>query len=168
MITDYVALGALISCLITGFVFVFFGLPGTYLLLAGALLYDLITWSWAIGSGSILFLVSLVAFGEAFNSIVGVAAARGFKSSFLGTVGAMIGTVVGGVLGIRYDFIGILSGILLGGLFGAFLLEFIRLVSVREAGVASMGAFLGRVMSIFIRFEAAMMMIVVIALSSLT
>jgi uncharacterized protein len=165
MMLETLAGGLLLICMIVGIALVFFGLPGTYLLLFGALLYDLITLSLEIGAGAIIVLSILVAVGEGFGAIVKATGTR-FTSSFIGNAGALLGSVGGAVLGISQGLLGIIIGILTGGALGALFFELVHYLSVSKASRASIGAFFGATMGTFLKFELAMVMILVILLSA--
>lgn len=163
MTPEIIAGAVLLICMIMGVGLVFLGLPGTYIMLFGALLYDTITWSSELSAGTIILLVILVAFGELFGLLVRFAENR-FASCVVGNTGALIGSAAGGALGAQQGLPGILIGIIVGGAFGALLFETVHYFNVLKASRASIGAFLGSVMGIFVKFEVCIVMLVIIAI----
>ncbi|MBI4144888.1 DUF456 domain-containing protein [Candidatus Woesearchaeota archaeon] len=147
---------------LAGIVIVLFGLPGTFVILFGAALYDLISWSMAISWQTLLILLVLAGLGELFDVVVGGIAARRFGSSNIGTVGAIVGAIIGGIVGVPVFVVGSLLGMFLGAFVGAFAVELLHYRSFGKAFKAGIGAFAGKVLSIFVKLELAVIMLAII------
>ena len=103
------------------------GLPGTWLIAATTAL--LAWWQWdqqMIGWPVLAVLFALAALGELLEFIAGVVGTKQFGGSNRGALGAMIGTLVGGVAAIfliPVPVVGSLIGACLGAAMGAWAAE---------------------------------------------
>ncbi|MCB1215569.1 MAG: DUF456 domain-containing protein, partial [Deltaproteobacteria bacterium] len=99
------------------FFLVFLGLPGTWLLAAGALLYG-IFFPFQQGEASLFsvvgVLVLIAALAEILEFLVGTFGAKKFKVSNGGLIAAFIGGLIGLIVGVPIFLIGSLVGMLLG------------------------------------------------------
>ena len=156
------ALIVLVLCILLGFALVLFGLPGTYVIVIGALLYNLIAWSVEISWGTTAVLLVLALIGELFDVIASGIAVKKYGSSFTGMIGAVIGGIVGSIVGVPIPVIGSVIGLFLGGFIGAFVFELIRYRNMKKAWNAGVGSFVGRITSIFIKIVLALIMVLII------
>lgn len=159
---EIIAAVFLVLFALAGIIIVLFGLPGTFVILLGAGLYDLISWSMTISWQTLLILLVLAGLGELFDVVVGGIAARRFGSSSWGTAGAIVGAIVGGFIGVPVFIIGSVIGMFIGGFMGAFAVELVHYRSLSKAWKAGIGAFAGRVLSIFVKLELAVIMLAII------
>jgi len=161
MFHEIIALIVLILFILAAFILVFFGMPGTFLILIGALIYNLITWSWSIGWTALIILLVLALLGELFDVVASAVTARHFGSSWVGVFGAVLGGIAGTVIGVPVPVLGSVLGLFIGAFVGATLFELVRQRSVRKGLRAGVGAFVGRITSIFVKLALAVMMLFV-------
>jgi uncharacterized protein YqgC (DUF456 family) len=126
-------------------------LPGTPLILAGSLLYAVVTDFDPIGVGRLLILTGIAALAYSLDYLAGAVGVKKLG----GSRWAMAGAVVGAVVGI---FFGPL-GIILGPILGAVGLE---LLVSRELGTSvrsGFGTVLGMLFGLAIKFSLAVVMV---------
>src|SRR5689334_20184212 len=129
-------------------------LPGTTIILAGAIIHRLmlgadksIGWTGI----SILVLLTLISYGLEFVS--GYFGAKYFGATRWGTIGALIGGVVGLVFGI--------VGIFVGPIIGALVGEFIAGKRLINAGRAGWGTLLGTIGGMVSKLVIGLVMILI-------
>jgi len=131
---------------LAGLFAVVLGLSGNFILLGLALLVAAVgkfqhfaVWLWFL-------LLGLAVLGEIVESLLGVAAARGFGASRWGMIGAFVGGLLGAALGTAWiPVLGSLIGAFAGAFAGAFLGEILGGQTTRKGARAGLGAFLGKV-----------------------
>jgi uncharacterized protein len=107
-------------------------LPGTPLIVAGALVYAIVTGWTPVGAGRLVILAALAAVGLVLQHMSGALGARRAG----GSRWAVLGAIVGGVVGLFFG----VPGLLLGPPLGAIAAEIIRggdLSASVRAGVAT-------------------------------
>ena len=109
-----------------GLVAVLVGLPGTWLMLAGTALFA--WWGWdegVIGGWTLLVLLVLALVGELVEFVAGMAGAERAGGGWRGSLGALLGGVVGALAGclVPVPVLGVLLGSCVGAGAGAWLLE---------------------------------------------
>jgi uncharacterized protein YqgC (DUF456 family) len=142
------------------------GLPGTWILIAGAIVIDCLDWLWLPPGSPLTFhpltiiaaiLVGLV--GEALEFALSAAGARRFGASKRGMLGAVIGGVVGAIAGtllIWIPVVGTLVGALAGTAAGAIIGETSDgKKTIREATQPAIGAVIGRVLGTLAKLPVA-------------
>jgi uncharacterized protein YqgC (DUF456 family) len=131
------------------------GLPGTPLILAGALLHKL--WFGPAGAAwwVLVLLATLTALSLGLDYLASIYGAKRFGATWRGAVGA----VVGGLVGLFFA----LPGILLGPFIGAFLFELAGRRHWKEASKAGVGATLGLLVGAAGKLASAVAMIGVFA-----
>jgi uncharacterized protein YqgC (DUF456 family) len=132
-------------------------LPGTPLILIGAIVYAIAT-DFAVIDGWILAILALICMvAELFEYVAGAIGAKKYGASKAGVYGAIIGGLVG---------IFILGpiGILIGPMAGAVAAELFAGTSGTNAIRAGIGAIIGAVGGIVFKFIAGVVMIVIILL----
>ena len=163
--------GFILLCLfmVISIISIFFSLPGTFFLFALALLYGLITHFETLGWKTYLILASLVAFGEVMEYLMTVYGVikfgRGTKET---TVGAIIGGIVGALLGVPFFFgLGALPGAVMGVFAGAFLVDIAYKKDLQQALRSGLGALFGRVAALFIKVFCAIAICVIVLSAAL-
>jgi uncharacterized protein YqgC (DUF456 family) len=145
MFHAWIALGIFALVALAGIVLTVFGIGGTFLVLLGAILYDLISWSWAIPLTKLGIMLGLAVLGEFLEWAITALGSKAKGVSRLGALGTIIGGIIGGILLSPWLFlIGTFTGVLLGAMIGAFLLELIHTQSAGKALTAAKAALLGR------------------------
>lgn len=156
-----VCLVALISLL--------FGLPGTFLIVAAALVY-----AWASGFATVSWstigwLTLLAAIGEGIEFAAGAAAAAGTRPTRRVTVAALGGSFIGGIIGTPILFgIGSLLGALAGAFIGAALAVASEGGSPRAALTTGFAALRGRLLGFILKAALAVVMVVVLTVAVLS
>ena len=126
-------------------------LPGTPLVFLGALVHGFAT-GWApIGPGRLVILGSLAVLAYLLHYAAGALGARHVGGSTLAVVGALIGAVVGMFFGI--------PGLLLGPPLGAIAGELVKTGEVRTSVRSGLAAFVGMVAGAIANFAVALVMI---------
>lgn len=149
-------------CLL-GLVITPLGLPGTFVILAAALLYNLIHWAMAISLWVLVLLLCLALLGEILEYGLSVRMASRRGASNAAIAGALIGGLVGAFAGIPVPVLGSIIGLFLGVFIGAFLLELIFKKDVPRAFRAAVGAFYGRAGAILVKTVIGLAMMIIIA-----
>lgn len=146
---------------LAGIVLTIAGIGGTFLVLAGALIYNLITWSMTISSTALLWLLGLAVLGEVLEWIFTLI---GFKAgvSKCGIIGTVIGAIIGAMLLSVIPIIGTIIGFFLGAIVGAFIGEYLHTRHAKKAWKAAKAAFLGRVLVSLSKFILAVIQIVIV------
>ncbi len=144
MFHHWIALFIFILFSLAGIGLTIVGIGGTFLVLTGALLYNLITWSMAISTSTLMWLTGLAVLGELLEWIITVAGMKAAKVSGYSIIGTIIGAILGGIALSVIPIIGTIIGIVLGAMLGAFLLEFLHTRRAKQAWKAAKAALLGR------------------------
>ncbi len=135
------------------------GIGGTFLVLIGALIYNLITWSFAISVSTLFWIAGLAVLGEALEWIITLVGMKTAGVSRRALIGTIIGAVIGGIALSIIPVIGTIIGIFLGAILGAFLLEYIHSRKTRKAWKAAKAALLGRALVSLSKFIIAIIQI---------
>jgi uncharacterized protein YqgC (DUF456 family) len=160
MFHQWIAIGVFSIVALAGVILAFFGIGGTFLVLAGAALYDLATWSWAVSPMALLWLAGLAVPGEIAEWLITVAGAKAKGVSGYGIFGTVLGAILGGaLLSPVMPIVGTVLGIILGAMFGAFCLELLHKGDVQHAWQAAKAAFLGRALVSFCKTALAIVQI---------
>jgi len=154
----------LIICLIV----LFFGLPGTFMILGAAVLYGFLTGFAKITGSMLLLMLLFTIIGEVAEYIFGVIGAKRYGSSTKGIVFSIVGGFFGAILGAPLFFgLGAIIGALCGAFIGAVLVELYTygLEEWKQALRSGWGNFLGRMAGMFFKIGIAIGMIVWIAVT---
>lgn len=157
--------------LLFGLISLFFGLPGTWMILGAAVVYAFVTGFSHVGGGMLVFLALLTATGEIVEYAFGIAGARRFGSSKRGIVFSILGGFVGAIAGAPLFFgFGAILGALVGAFLGAVLIELVTYGpnEWKKAVRSGWGNFLGRIAGVITKMAIAIGMIVWIAATLLT
>jgi hypothetical protein len=149
LLAVYVLVTALLIAGLAGSLLPF--LPGTPLILAAALVHALATDFNPIGAGRLLVLAGLTALAYALDYIAGAVGAKKFGGSVWAVVGALVGAVVGLFFGP--------PGLLIGPVIGAVAGELLKSGEVEHSLKAGFGALVGMVVALLARFALAFTMV---------
>lgn len=126
-------------------------IPGTPLILAGALVYAFATDFMTIGPGRLALLAGLAVLGYALSHIAGALGAK--KSG--GSAWAVIGALVGAIVGLFVP----PWGLLLGPVVGAVIGELLRTGQVEHSLRSGVGAAIGLLAGAVAHFALALVMV---------
>jgi len=152
--------------LIAGVVIIPFGVAGTFIIAADALVYGLLTGFERISVTLVVVLFGVAVALEIFESVFGALLAKRFGGSKWAAIGAIIGGFLGAIAGSP---VAPVIGTLLGGFFGAFagavILELITSGDSRRSLHAGIGAFIGAFTSKIAKIIIAIIMAVSVVIS---
>jgi uncharacterized protein YqgC (DUF456 family) len=154
------ALALLILAMPGGLVAVVLGLPGTWMILGASVLYSWVTDFGVITIQLLLLLFLLAAVAEALEFTAGLWGARRYG----GSKKAMIGTLIGGLLGaialtpMLFGF-GSILGAFFGAFAGAYVVTYVEQRKMEEAIRVGWGALVGRVLAMVFKGAAVVTMI---------
>lgn len=145
-------LALLVATQLLGLVLIPFGLPGTWVQVAGAGLYGYLTGFETVGWPTILVLLALAVVGEVVEFVLGGKYARKYGGSRRAAWGAILGGFVGALLGTPVPIVGNVIGAFVGAFAGAAILELTtgkdwRNPEWRAAMRVGWGAFVGRLVA---------------------
>lgn len=149
-------------CLLT----ILLTLPGTWLMLAAATLVAWLQWdNGMISSWTLAALLAMAVVGELLETFASSAGARRAGSSRWGSFGAFVGGVLGAIVGtfaIPVPLFGSLIGACAGAAGGAILLELMAGRPTGHSARVGVGAGVGRLMAVAIKFGIGVVMWIVI------
>ncbi len=149
MITVYLAVGVL---LIAGLLGSFLPLlPGTPLIVLGALLFAFMTDFQTIGVGRLLILVGFSLLAYALDYTAGALGVRRFGGSSWAVVGAVLGAVVGVFFGV--------IGLVLGPILGSVLGELLRSRKLKDSLRSGFGTGVGMLLGVVAKLSLAVVMV---------
>lgn len=120
------------------------GIAGTFAILGGALLYNIITWSWTISPVLLAALAGLALIGEAMEWVITYLVNKKSGASTYALVGTIIGAILGAMALSIVPILGTLIGLVLGGLLGAYLAELWHTKNSARAWKAAKATLLAR------------------------
>ena len=133
--------------LVAGIVLIPFGLPGTWVMLLAALVYNLLAPTAPFGWMTIVGVIVLAVVGEGIEFWLTAHYTRKFGGSRRAGWGAVIGGLVGAIVGLPVPVIGSILGAFAGAFVGAFALEATAGDGHGAAARAATGAVIGRAVS---------------------
>jgi hypothetical protein len=149
MITVYLAVGVL---LIAGLLGSFLPLlPGTPLIVLGALLFAFMTDFQTIGVGRLLILVGFSLLAYALDYTAGALGVRKFGGSGWAVMGALLGAVVGVFFGV--------IGLVLGPILGSVLGELLRSRKLKDSLRSGFGTGVGMLLGVVAKLSLAVVMV---------
>ncbi|MDH3558274.1 MAG: DUF456 domain-containing protein [Deltaproteobacteria bacterium] len=157
---EFLALVILILAMPAGLIAVVLGLPGTWLILVASVFYGWLTDFAIITSQLLLGLLALAVVAELLDFTAGLWGARRYG----GTKKAMVGTMIGGILGavalspMLFGF-GTIVGAFFGAFVGAFSMTYLEQRKMDKAMRVGWGALLGRVFAMVFKGAAVVTMI---------
>jgi uncharacterized protein YqgC (DUF456 family) len=125
------------------------GLPGLWVMIGAALIYDGLSGGFPIGTATIVVALVLATIAEILEFTLAGRYVRRFGGTRTGARGALIGGIVGSILGVPFPvpFVGLVIGAFVGSFVGALIGELRAGSSHAEATHAAKGALLGRVVA---------------------
>lgn len=152
-----------ILMLLIGLTLIIFGIPGTFVILIGAVIYGLVTKFHEISITTLFLLLGIALLGELIEFVSGMYGAKKLGASKLGMIFALIGGLTGGVCGtIIYPFVGTIIGVLLGTFSGGFLGEKMLKKELACSLKAGFGAFIGRLGGTFGKLVLGIIMAIMV------
>jgi uncharacterized protein YqgC (DUF456 family) len=133
--------------LIVGLVLIPLGLPGTWLMLAGGLGYNLIARRDVIGWWSLGGCIALALVAEAIEWSLSARYTRKYGGSNRAGWGAIVGGMVGAMIGVPVPIVGPVLGAFAGSFVGALVFEYSRERNAGQATRVATGALIGRVLA---------------------
>ena len=149
--------------LIIGILSIPFGLPGTFIIVADALVYGLLTHFEKISLGFVGILLLIAVVLEILEALLGAFMAKKFGGSKWGIVGAMIGVFIWAVVGTPLiPVLGTLLGAFCGAFIGAWLLEGMHTQDWHHASKVGVGALFGTVGAKMTKIMVAVVMVIMV------
>jgi uncharacterized protein YqgC (DUF456 family) len=159
---EVVALIILIIFSLAGFIGVFFTPIGTFIILAGSIIYAILTGFDIIMVRHLIILLLLCLCGEVLEYVMVVIGTKKFGGSNKATLGALIGGILGATLGAPLLGIGIILGTFLGIFLGIFLSEVLAAKDLVKSLKAGAGGIIGRLGAIVAKAVIAIIMLIII------
>lgn len=141
----------------------FFGISGTWIVAVGAMLYNVITWSWAISPIWLMILIILCIAGELLELTLGAVTARKYGASKTAMIASMAGGIIGAIVGIPGMLFGSILGMLIGSFLGAVIAELLLEKDLSSALKIGTAAFIGGIGGKIGKFLVTVAMIVIVA-----
>lgn len=145
------AFGILVLVLIASLVLIALGLPGLWIMIASAVVYNLTTHTTAIGWFTLIGITALALIAEFIEFTLASKYARKYGGSRRAGWGAMIGGIAGTFMGVPVPIVGPMIGAFAGSFIGALVGE----LTIGSSGGASTrvatGALIGRVFATAIK-----------------
>ena len=155
----------LVAILLLGLVMIPFGLPGTWIMAAGALGYSLLVpGSISIFTTVLVALMALV--GEIIEFTLTAKYTRKYGGSRRASWGAIIGGIVGAFMGVPVPIVGPVIGAFLGAFIGAFAAQLTQ-GNVGDATRVATGALVGRAVAAAMKVGIGLGMTAVILFTAL-
>ena len=149
--------------LIIGVAIIPFGIAGTFIIVADALIYGLATGFDKITLPFVGLLLGMAVVVELIEAVLGAYMAKKFGGSKYAMAGAIVGGFLGAIVGTPMAPV---VGTLLGGFFGAFtgatLLEWLHTSDFQKSAKVGIGAFFGAVGGKITKIMVAIIMVVMI------
>ncbi len=154
----------LIFFLIIGVAVIFFGIAGTFVIVAAALIYGLLTHFESLSPSFLLLLLGMTLAVEAIEELATALLARRFGGSKWAMLGALVGSFSGAVIGTP---VAPVLGTLIGGFAGAFagacVLEWMHTSDLRRGLRVGTGALLGAMGGKMTKITVAVIMAILVA-----
>ena len=162
MIQQWIALFVFGLLALAGIGLTIVGIGGTFLIVIGALLYNLITWSMNISANTLLWITGLAVIGELLEWIITLVGMKTAGVSRYALMGTIVGAVIGGMALSIVPIIGTIIGIVHGAVLGAFAMEIYHTHDAQKAWKAAKTALLGRALVSLTKFVLAIIQIALI------
>ncbi len=143
------------------------GLPGLWVMIVVAFLYNFVTGTEVIGTFTILGTTVLAAIAEYFEFVLAGRYARKYGGSRRAGWGAMLGGLVGAFVGIPVPIVGPMLGAFAGAFGGALLAELTVKADPGAATRVATGALLGRIAAVAIKSAIGCVILVWVVIGAL-
>jgi uncharacterized protein YqgC (DUF456 family) len=151
----------LVLFLILGFISIFFGLPGTWVILTASSVYGWATGFQRIGIPLLIILAGVAILAEVLEYLMGMAGATRFGASKKGAFVSLLGGIIGALVLAPVLFgLGALIGLFIGAFLGAFFYELFSNRNLKKSIKSGYGAFLGRFSGTMMKILLALGMVV--------
>ncbi|MCE5325240.1 MAG: DUF456 domain-containing protein [Planctomycetaceae bacterium] len=152
-----------------------FGLPGNWLIVLA--MGGFAWWQWnpalgpwnqAVSLQSLIVLTVLAILGEIVEFVAGLAGARKASGTWLGSIGALAGSLIGAVVGtfiIPVPLLGTLIGACGGAFAGAMLMEMASGKPLKPAVAVGKGAGIGRLLGTIGKMAVGVIMLIAAAIA---
>jgi len=134
-------------------------LPGCFIIWGGVLIYWLWVPNGGVGWSFVLISAGLAILAQVLDFLAGYLGARRYGATWKGGVGALIGAIVGPMLGSVIPGPGTIIGLIIGPIVGAFLGEMAAGRTIREGGRAGFGTIVGGIVAFALKFVIAIIMV---------
>jgi uncharacterized protein len=141
------AFGILTIVLILSLVLIALGLPGLWVMIASAVVYNITTHTNAIGWFTLISVGVLALIAEVIEFTLAGKYARKYGGSRRAGWGAMLGGIAGAFMGVPVPIVGPLIGAFIGSFVGALVGELSTGSTKTGAAKAATGALVGRVVA---------------------
>ena len=149
--------------LLIGIVVIPFGIAGTFIIVADALVFGLITHFQKISLGFVGILLLIAIAIELVEYVLTAVMTKRYGSSTWGVWGSIIGGFFGALWGTPVlPPLGVLLGAFVGAFLGAYLFEYFKFQDFTRALRAGWGAFVGAVGGKMLKIIVAIAMVVII------
>jgi uncharacterized protein len=148
----------LAAIVLLGLFMIPFGLPGTWIIVAGAIGYRVLVPAGGVGWFTVIGVTALAMLGAIADLALAGRYARKYGGSRRAGWGAIIGGMVGAVIGVPVPIVGPVLGAFAGAFIGALAFELTAGTSGTHATRVATGAMIGRVMGAAINVAIGMMM----------
>jgi uncharacterized protein len=144
------------------------GLPGLWVMILAAVLYNALVPGLPIGAFALILSLLLAGFAELMEFMLAGRYTRRYGGSRSGARGAIIGGVLGAILGFPFPvpFVGSVIGAFIGSFLGALVGELRVGSDHAAAGRAATGALIGRVVASFLKVGIGCVIAVILFLSA--
>ena len=131
---------------------IFVGLPGSWAMFAGIIIYVLSAGLSSIGWVYLIVMAALLIIGEIAEAALGVVAAAGKGATKWGIIGTFLGGIAGAIIGTAIiPVAGSVIFALVGAFSGAVICEYLYYNSLDQALRIGFFAFIGKLLSIFVK-----------------
>ena len=137
-----------------------FGLPGTWLMVASAVGFNVLTGSERIGFWSLLLVGAMAVAGEVLEFSLSSRYTKKYGGSRRAGWGAIIGGIVGAFVGVPLPIVGSMIGAFVGAFLGALIAEYSRNRNASSATRVATGALIGRVVAAALKVAIGLVMAV--------
>jgi hypothetical protein len=147
---------------VVGLLLVPLGLPGLWLMLAGAVIHQLVAIPAPIGWLAIGICAVLAGLAEALEFGLSVRYTKRYGGSSRAGWGSLLGGLVGAVMGVPIPIVGSVIGAFAGSFLGALLAEYTVTSDHGAAGRAAWGSLIGRVVATVAKTALALVIAVIV------
>ncbi len=158
----------LIAICLLGLIMIPFGLPGTLVMLCGAIGYKLLVPTGGIGWATVVLVGILMLIGEVLEWTLTARYTKKYGGSRRAGWGAVIGGMVGAFLGVPVPIVGSVIGAFVGAFVGAFAFEYSVATDHGAATRVAWGALIGRVTAAAVKVAIGLVMAVWLVFVSFT